>query len=255
MRLPVTVASNKSPVQVNSAETVNPVKLTTQRQPTPRKRVAQLIGKRCMVSCAINGVPLQMLLDSGAQVTMVGRAWIEEALPSVKIQPLSSLFPDQPLEISAANGTAVPFDGWAYVDLQICSESHGQTDIQVPILISQSCVNCPLLGSNVIAEMIKENKEQVDITAILKEAMSVSESTVETLISVLQILAPDETPPQCTVRVGKKGLTIPAGQICEVKCRVRAWPRGGTMLFEPSLENNCPEGLDPFPTLVDVPSG
>lgn len=77
--------------------------------------------------------------------------------------------------------------------------------------------------------MIKENKEQVDITAILKEAMSVSESTVETLISVLQIVAPDETPPPCTVQVGKKGLTIHAGQICEVKCRVRAWPLGGTM--------------------------
>lgn len=27
------------------------------------------------------------------------------------------------------------------------------------------------------------------------------------------------------------------------------------MLFEPSTENNCPEGLEPFPTLVDVPSG
>lgn len=27
------------------------------------------------------------------------------------------------------------------------------------------------------------------------------------------------------------------------------------MLFEPSLENNCPEGLDPLPTLVNVPSG
>lgn len=256
MRLPVTVASNKPPAQVNSVETANPVDSTTLlSQPTSRNRVAQLIGKRCMVSCAMNGVPLQMLLDSGAQVTMVGRAWVEEALPTVNIQPLSSLFPDQPLEVSAANGTTVPFDGWAYVDLQIRSKSHGHIDIQVPILISQSCVNGPLLGSNVIAEMIKQNKEQVDITAILKEAMSLSEQTVETLISILQILSPDETPSPCPVRVGKKGLTIPAGQICEVRCRVRAWPQGGTMLFEPSLENNCPEGLDPLPTLVDVPSG
>ncbi|XP_027886122.1 uncharacterized protein LOC114152417 [Xiphophorus couchianus] len=203
----------------------------------------------------VNGVPLQMLLDSGAQVTMVGRARVDEALPSVNIQPLSSLFPDQPLEVSAANGTTVPFDGWAYVDLQIRSKSHGHVDIQVPILISQSCVNGPLLGSNVIAEMIEENKEQVDIAAILKEAMSLSEQTVETLISILQILSPDETPSPCPVRVGKKGLTIPAGQICEVRCRVRAWPQSGTMLFEPSLENNCPEGLDPLPTLVNVPSG
>lgn len=101
MRLPVTDANDKPPVQVNSLEPVSPVKMTTQCQPTPKKSVAQLIGKRCMVSCALNGVPLQMLLDSGAQVTMVGRVWAEEALPNVKIEPLSSLFPDQPLEISA----------------------------------------------------------------------------------------------------------------------------------------------------------
>lgn len=71
-------------------------------------------------------------------MTMVGRAWVEKALPNVKIEPLSSLFEDQPLEISAANGTAVPFDGWVYVDLQILSESHGHADMQVPVLISQN---------------------------------------------------------------------------------------------------------------------
>lgn len=64
-----------------------------------------------MVSCAVNRAPLQMQLDSGAQVTMVGRVWVEEALPNIKIEPLLSLFLGQPLEISAANGMAVPFDG------------------------------------------------------------------------------------------------------------------------------------------------
>ena len=27
------------------------------------------------------------------------------------------------------------------------------------------------------------------------------------------------------------------------------------MLFQPSLDNNCPESLDLFPALIDVPSG
>lgn len=208
-----------------------------------------------MVSCLINGVPLQMLLDSGAQVTMVGRAWIEKALPRVKIQPLEALFANQSLEISAANGTEVLLDGWAEINLQICSENHGHVTIRVPLLISQNC-NSPLLGSNVIAEILKENTDQSDkvkVTAILKEALSVTESTVEALVSALQLIAPDETP--CNVRIGRKGVTIPAGKICEVKCRVRAWPGDITMLFQPSPENSCPEGLELFPALVDVPSG
>lgn len=56
------------------------------------QRVAQLIGKQCMVSTSINGVSLPILLDSGAQVMMVGKAWMERELLSVKIQPLESLF-------------------------------------------------------------------------------------------------------------------------------------------------------------------
>ncbi len=100
-----------------------------------------------MVSTSFNGVPLQMLLDSGAQVTMVGKAWMERESPTV-----ASLS----LEITAVNGTEVPLEGWAEVYLQICSHNHGHMSIRVPLLISRNC-SCPVLGSNVIAEIIKEN--------------------------------------------------------------------------------------------------
>lgn len=226
-----------------------------QYQSDPKKRVAQLIGQRCMVSCSINGVPLQMLLDSGAQVTMVSKSWIEQALPCIKIQPLGSLF-DNSLEISAANNTQVPLDGWAEIDLQICSQRHGRLTIGVPLLISRDC-NYPLLGSNVIAEMIKANIDQddiVDVTEILKEALSVSDRTVEALVSTLQTIRPTEMP-QCNVRLGKKGVNIPSGKIREVQCRIRGWNSGGTMMFQPSPENHCLEGLELFPALVDVPVG
>lgn len=196
-----------------------------------------------------------MLLDSGAQVTMVGKAWMEEALPSVQIQPLDTLLLDEPLAIAAANGTDVPFDGWADVELQVCSKNYGHVTIQVPMFISQNCLNCPLLGSNVIVEIIKEQRDDADISALLKEALSISDSAVEALVSAFQVLTPDETVPECSVRTGKRGVIIPAGQICEVRCRVREWPGGGAMLFQPNLVSNCPEGLELFPALVDVPRG
>lgn len=132
-------------------------------------RVAQPIGKQCMVSCSINGVPLQMLLDSGAQVTTVSKLQIEQALPHIKIQPLGSLFADHYLEISAANNTQVPLDGLAEIDLQIHNQHHGRVTIRVPLLTSRDC-NYPLLGSNVIAEIFKANivqDDNVDVTEIL----------------------------------------------------------------------------------------
>lgn len=254
----MTVTAEDSPAQPSHSKAANPVKANTQSQPPPRKHIAQLIGKRCMVSCAINGVPLPMLLDSGAQVTMDERAWMDRALPNVQIQPLKSLLSDQPLDIAAANGTNVPFDGWADVELQVCSKNHGHIAIRVPVLVSQSSLSCPLLGSNVIGEIIKTNQQLTDgveISVLLKEALRISDSAVEALVSTLQILTPDETSIECSVRTGKKGVTVPAGQICEVSCRVREWPSGGTKLFQPNLVTNCPEGLEFFQALVDVLRG
>lgn len=84
----------------------------------------------------------------------------------------------------------VSFDGWADVELQVCSKNHGHVTIQVPLLISHNCLNCSLLGSNVIAEIIESNKEQAgetDISALLKEALSISDSAAEALVSALQV--------------------------------------------------------------------
>lgn len=72
----VTMTAKEAPAQASHSATASHVKADTHCQPLTEKRLAQLIGKRCMVSCAINGVPVKMLLDSGGQVTMVGRTWM-----------------------------------------------------------------------------------------------------------------------------------------------------------------------------------
>lgn len=59
----------------------------------------------------------------------------------------------------------------------------------------------------------------------------------------------------CEVKVGKKGLTVKRGELCEVKCRIRGGPEGGVMPFEPLPEWPVQDGLELFPTVVDVPNG
>lgn len=54
-----------------------------------KKCMATLIDGRCILSCFLNGVKVQMLLDSGAQVSMVGKSWMEQTLPNAVIQPLN----------------------------------------------------------------------------------------------------------------------------------------------------------------------
>ena len=257
----MTVASEGSPVTVNSLSKDERSPTTQSHKPPSSargKRVAKLIGGRCMLSCHVNGVSVQMLLDSGAQVSMVGKSWVEQTLPNVKIQPLNSLLSDSTLDITAANGTAVPFDGWIEVLLEVISQTHGRVAILVPMLVSRSCVTSPLLGFNVIEEIITENEQQpncLGLLDLLSEAMSVRRHTVETLVSVLNEMSLQEEPVKPVVKVGKRGLIVQRGQISEVKCRLRTLPEGGAALFEPAVESSLPDGLELFPALVDMPAG
>lgn len=211
-----------------------------------------------MLSCHLNGVKVQMLLDSGAQVSMVGKSWLEQTLPNVKIHPLNSLLSDLTLDITAANGTAVPFEGWVEVLLEVLSENHGRVAILVPLLVSINCVTSPLLGFNVIEEIIMVNEQQPDglgLLDLLSEAMKVQRQTVETLVSVLNETTFKEESTSSVVKTGKRGLTIQRGQICEVRCRFRSPSREGTALFEPAIESSLPDGLELFSALVIVPAG
>lgn len=79
------------------------------------------------------------------------------------------------------------------------------------------------------------------ISTLLREALNISENTSKAIVSILSETVSDEKEiaPQFDVRVGKKGLTIPAGQVGEVRCKVRAWPDGGTRLYEPAVNSSC----------------
>lgn len=52
---------------------------------TPKQHVAvaNLVGKKCKVSCVLNGVPVEALWDTGAQVSIASKSWLGEYLPSL----------------------------------------------------------------------------------------------------------------------------------------------------------------------------
>uniref|UniRef100_A0A8C6LSZ5 Gypsy retrotransposon integrase-like protein 1 n=2 Tax=Nothobranchius TaxID=28779 RepID=A0A8C6LSZ5_NOTFU len=258
---PVTLENAESPIpekQHSKEKSSSSTKTSRSCQASKRERVAQLIGGRCMVTCYLDGVKLQMLLDSGAQVSIVEKSWVQKALPNVTIRPLESLFSDHPLKVTAANGTEVPFEGWIEVLLEITSSRHGSVAIYVPMLVSRGGLSSPLLGFNVIQEMIAGNGDQRDdghLVSLLSEALRIQKINAESLVSVVHTKSPLEESECPVLRVGKKGLTIPRSQICQVKCRMRAFPGGGVMLFEPNVDWQMPDGLELFPALVDVPAG
>lgn len=81
---PATVTSHDSNISANNQTPLKP-------RVRQANRVAKLIGKRCMLTCYLDGVKTDLLLDSGAQVTILGKDWLEKNLPDVNVQSLEDL--------------------------------------------------------------------------------------------------------------------------------------------------------------------
>lgn len=55
-----------------------------------------------------------MLWDTGSQV--VGAEWKRKYLPDVEVRPVEELLEEGELDLSAANGTDIPYEGWMGID-------------------------------------------------------------------------------------------------------------------------------------------
>ena len=73
---------------------------------TPRKRlqIAKLVGGSCVVPCLINGNEVNVLYDTGAQVSMISHDWMRRNLIECELKSIQDLLGTE-LDLTAANGT------------------------------------------------------------------------------------------------------------------------------------------------------
>lgn len=67
----------------------------------PCERVAQLIGKRCLLKCIMNGHAVTALFDKGAQVSLINQTWKQKCVPHQEVRPLSELMGECDLKVLA----------------------------------------------------------------------------------------------------------------------------------------------------------
>ncbi|KAL1268898.1 hypothetical protein QQF64_034261 [Cirrhinus molitorella] len=80
--------------------------------------VSELVGKKCLVNCYIQGQRTQVLWDTGSQVSAIDETWKADNLPDIWMRDIAEIVdPDNPLQIEAANGTEIPYVGWVEVSL------------------------------------------------------------------------------------------------------------------------------------------
>lgn len=77
-------------------------------------------------------------------------------MPDVDVRPLAELIGSADrLEVCAVNGDIIPFDGWTVITVNLPGNDDPNMSIPVPFLVSHLQIERPLLGFNVIEELIQ----------------------------------------------------------------------------------------------------
>lgn len=219
------------------------------------KCLTKLIGRKALTACNLNGQAVTALLDSGAQVSMVDRDWKDKYLPDATVIPLSEIVDDEEgLKVYAVNGKIIPFDGWVALTVDLKGNENPDLSILVPFLVSSIALERPILGFNILEEMIQRQSQELTpmLTTLLCNALSLPEETAELVVYLVQA---SEPPVQCgRVRTGKQETVIPASQIVWVKCHVPPHLdlSDPVFLFEPDESNVQLAELDIGEGLLEI---
>ncbi|KAI3363967.1 hypothetical protein L3Q82_001565 [Scortum barcoo] len=106
-----------------------------------QQQAARLVGKKCLVRASFGGVSTTVLWDTGSQVSIVGASWKRKYLPDVEVRPVKELLEEEALDLSAANETDIPYEGWMGIEFTLPKNAvSGMSDkpVLVPILIASS---------------------------------------------------------------------------------------------------------------------
>ena len=121
----------------------------------PKEKAAKLIGNRCIILCKLNEVEIPTLLDTGAQVSIICLQNVKKYLKGQQVNKIEDLLgPDASLKLKTANWTTLPYLGWISVRCKLKGNSNGVGVVDLPMLVTESNIDSPIIGYNVLQELI-----------------------------------------------------------------------------------------------------
>ena len=202
---------------------VSKLKLT----PKEEIKLVNLVGRKCTLNCQLDNVESEVLWDTGAEVALVSQSWLDENLPGKEIKNVSELL-GHDLFLQVANNSKLDYLGYTEITFQMCD---GAELLMVPFLVTEEEVTLPIIGYNVIEEIVKEEtqKRKPNLVAMIEASLTkVSKKKVEALVSLIQKKVSGAEPESLgDVIIGKKDVVIPKGRSMVMKCFTHCGPVNG----------------------------
>ena len=142
----------------------------------------------------------------------------------------------------------MPIEGWVELSFQLSSGPA----ITVPFLVFREEISTPIIGFNVIFELLKVG--DVDLVAEVMAAMGLDQ---EKAVKTINIIQSSSSLSLSDVSVGKKKVVVGAGQAVQVKCHapVGLLESATPVLFQPDEMQGWPESLNINDKLLMLPKG
>ena len=172
---------------------------TSYLTPKEPKRLINLVGRRCTVKAKLNGKTVEVLWDTGAQVSIVSADFLVANFPNVVIRDVGELI-NCDLTLTAANGNSIPYKGLVELEFQV-GDSTKTTS--VPFLVANQKLALPLLGFNVIEHLIKVQK--LDCNDISSNFLCTKTFNAPALVEFVNNISHVEL---CSVKTGRKDVVI-----------------------------------------------
>ena len=239
---------------------------------TPKEhlKIIQIVGEKCVFECLLDGKRQSCLWDTGSQVSIMSREYLNQNFPHLEVKQLQELLgTEQRLDLRAANNSVIPYAGFVEVQFHLLSEDVSSS-LAVPFLVTDAQLTTPIIGYNVIDEIVNKdlfatNTEQEKndfietnglqnlLKAMKKSFSEISANSVESLVECIK--TKDDF--LCAVKSPKLSVTIPPKQSRIIKCRANAQVINAKtfVIFEPDETNTLPAGLEVSQTLLQISKG
>ena len=86
-------------------------------------------------------------------MSIIWHSWLKQCLPGCAIRDIAELLGMDGPELTAANGTDLPYEGWVELTLNLIEDDSDHT-VKVPFLIAKDFLDMPIVGFNVIERLL-----------------------------------------------------------------------------------------------------
>ena len=210
------------------------------------RKVANIVGKKCVVKVVLDGLVEDALWDTGAQVSLVDEDWLNKRNCSHEVKNVYKVL-GQAVNVEGVCGQKIPYKGIVTLPLGI-----GDSDmIDVPFFVSTEKISRPIIGSNVMEMLVKQDEN------VFKNVGKCFESLTAKEINVVVNLLKTNTNSLSDVKIQKQGVTIPAGKLVTVSCKVKVENLSvdTPVLFEGCMEHPFKDEVIIFDEMVSIKSG